>query len=171
ADSDSEEELLRVAGVFTISQLERILRVYKRITSSEARDAHEGESLDYYWDEDGSLVLKARLPAEDGALLLCALDAARERLRERRQDTSEEQTAEAAEDSEPKEPWQGDWHPRNKRVEALVALAEDGLAREHVDRTGGERYQLVVHVDQGALEEDAEGRCELEDGPALANET
>jgi hypothetical protein len=45
------------------------------------------------------------------------------------------------------------------------------LARPDGDRSGGERYQVVVHVDAETLAADAEGRCELADGQPLAAET
>jgi hypothetical protein len=52
-----------------------------------------------------------------------------------------------------------------------VALSEAALASDH-SRSGGERYQVVVHVDADALvNDDGEGGCALEDGPALAPET
>jgi hypothetical protein len=50
------------------------------VSTQEAREVHEREQLCWYWDEDGSLVVRARLVPEDGALLLQALAAARERL-------------------------------------------------------------------------------------------
>jgi hypothetical protein len=40
--------------------------------------------VSWHFDEDGSVYLRARLPAEDGTLLVKALEAARERVRERR---------------------------------------------------------------------------------------
>jgi hypothetical protein len=36
---------------------------------------------------------------------------------------------------------------------------------------GGERHQIVVHVDEETLRERTAGRCELEEGPSLAAET
>jgi len=36
---------------------------------------------------------------------------------------------------------------------------------------GGDRHQVVTHVDAPVLVDDADGRCELTDGPALAPET
>ena len=36
----------------------------------------QGRRLSYCWDEDGSLVIRARLPAEAGALVLRALEQA-----------------------------------------------------------------------------------------------
>jgi hypothetical protein len=56
-------------------------------------------------------------------------------------------------------------------VEALVAVAELALARPEGDRSGGERYQVVVHVDVATLAADADGRCQLADGAPLAAET
>src|SRR5262249_51035314 len=49
----------------------------------------------------------------------------------------------------------------------------DGLAlagRDN-DRSGGERCQVVVHVDARTLAADEEGRCELAEGRPLAAET
>jgi hypothetical protein len=87
-----EEGLLELASVLTASQLLRALRAYRQVRAAQAGDTHELEYLDFSWDEDGSLVLRARLPAEDGTLLVRALEAACERVRERRR---EERTAES----------------------------------------------------------------------------
>lgn len=61
--------------------------------------------------------------------------------------------------------------PTQRRADALVRLAEGWLA--HGDRAlaGGERQQLVVHVDVATLAASEPGRCEPEDGPTLAAET
>ena len=84
ATAESEESLLELAGVLTASQLERALRAFQRIATEDARRTHELEYVSYHFDEDGSLFLRARLPAEDGTLLVKALEAARERVYERR---------------------------------------------------------------------------------------
>src|SRR5437773_550853 len=89
--------------------------------------------------------VRARLAPEDGALFVRVLEASRERLAER------EPSAERG-SAEPRRP---------TAAEALLAMAEASLAGR-VDRSGGERYQVVVHVDAG------EGGSTLEDGPALA---
>jgi hypothetical protein len=102
----------------------------------------------YSWEPDGSLVLRARLAPEDGALFVRALEAARDRLAER-------EAGEGGGSAEPRRP---------SAAEALVAIADLSLAAED-GRSGGERYQVVVHVEAN------EGTCVLEDGPALAPET
>ena len=86
ATASSEESLLELAGVLTASQLERALRAFRRVAAEDAREAHELEYVDYYLDDDGTLFLRARLAAEDGTLLIKALEAARERVLERRRE-------------------------------------------------------------------------------------
>src|SRR5204863_234385 len=53
---------------------------------------------------------------------------------------------------------------RPTNVDALLAMSEAALAARHLDRSGGERYQVVVNVDP-------DGGATLEDGPPLARET
>jgi hypothetical protein len=149
AEPESEEELLELARHMTASQLERAVRAYRNVTAAEANDLQALAYVGYTWAEDGSLVLRARLAPEDGALVLRALEAARDRLQER---ASEEESGSA----EPRRP---------TSAEAFVAMADLSLADGRSDRTGGERYQVVVHV------EAAHGKSVLDDGSALSEET
>jgi hypothetical protein len=148
----NEEELLALARCLTASQLERAVRAYRRVSTEQAAALQDLAYVGYGWDENGVFVLRARLAPEDGAVLLRALEAARDRLQERAWDEE-----------------RGSAEPRTVRrptsAEALVSLADMALADEKGDRSGGERYQVVVHV------EAAEGACALEDGPALSEET
>jgi hypothetical protein len=142
AEADSEQELLELAQVMTAAQLERALSAYRRVTTAEANELQEEAHLTTYWDADGSLVIRGRLAPEEGALFLRALEAARDSLWEhaRREGAV----------------------PRNRRgprsAEALAALAEAALASRG-DRGGGERYQVVVHVDADALASEEEAGC------------
>jgi hypothetical protein len=167
ATASSEEGLLELAGALTASQLERALRVFRRITAAEARETHELEFVSYHFEEDGSLYLRARLAAEDGTVLVKALEAARERVVERRR----EERAAAANDGEAEAravvlPLR---EPRPAKVEALLELADASLGASDEQRV--ERARLVVHVDAAALASDGQGRSELEDGPVIAPET
>ena len=166
AKASSEERLLELAGALTASQLERALRVYRRITTDEARATHELEYVDYHFEEDGSLYLRARLAAEDGTVLVKALDAARERVFERRRQerAAAEREADAHDTS-----MHVDAPQRPVRVEALAEVAQAALAA--TGEPGLERARLVVHVDAAALASDGDGRSELEDGPVIAPET
>ena len=118
------------------------------MTAAEADDLHAIAYAEYSWQQDGSLVVRARLAPEDGALFVRGLEASRERLEER--GPSAERGS-----AEPRRP---------TAAEALIAMAEASLAGG-VDRSRGGRYQVVVHVDAG------EGGSTLEDGPALARGT
>jgi hypothetical protein len=52
------------------------------------------------------------------------------------------------------------------QADALVRIAETALAHEPTAMSGGERYQVIVHVDHDTLPEDGPGlRSHLEDGP------
>jgi hypothetical protein len=152
ATAESEGELLVLARACTAAQLERTVRAYRRVTTDEARAAQENASLTVFWSHDGSLEVHGRLAPEDGALLLRALEASRDRL------------------------WRGSAEPRPARqasnAEALVAVAEAALAAGDATRTGAERYQVVVHADEHVLTADGDdGGCALEDGSGVAPET
>jgi hypothetical protein len=172
AEPASEERLLDLAAVLTASQLERCLAAYRQLSAAEAAEQHEREFLHYFWSEEGWLSLRGQLAADEGALLVQALDAARDALQERRR-------AHTAEAGVAEEEPAGDTTLAERaaaggpitNAEALAALAELALAHRNADRSGGDRYQVIVHVDAQTLAEDADGRCELADGRPLAAES
>ena len=47
--------------------------VERRAQRERAAKQHASRELNYYYDEDGSLVIQARLPAEEGAVVLQAI--------------------------------------------------------------------------------------------------
>jgi hypothetical protein len=167
ATPSSEERLLEVAEALTASQLERALRVYRRIATEEARETHELEFVSYHFDEDGSLYLRARLAAEDGTLLVKALDAVRERVYERRR--AERAAAASKGEEDPDAAFYTTTPDRSASVEALVELA--GASMDEADEPESERARLVVHVDAAALVSEGRGRCDVDDGPVISPET
>ena len=58
-----------------------------------------------------------------------------------------------------------------RRADALALMAEGFLASEQHSLSGGDRQQIVVHVDAQTLKHDHAGRCELDEGPGIAAET
>jgi hypothetical protein len=171
AEPESERELLELAEVLTASQLQRAVAAFERVTTEAAAQQQAREFLSWFWADDGSLELRARLAPDDGALVLRALEAARETVRGRRKAEAEAEPAvEAPERSADEAPEPPAAEPVS-HAEALVAMADVALANAAADRTGGERHQVVVHVDAQALAADADGRCELADGISLAAET
>ena len=154
ATPETEERLLAVGRAGTAEHVERIVRGWRRVDrKAEAQEAarhHLGRSLRVYQDEDGTVTVRGRLAPEVGALLLKALEAARESLYQRRR----EQTPEA--DPPTMEQQQAD---------ALALLAESALHHGLDPGAPGERYQVVVHVDAAVLaDSDQAGQSVLEDG-------
>jgi len=161
----TEDVLLNVALHGTAHHVEMLVRQFRRVQEVEelSRDARQQaqRGLTYFHDSDGSLVVRLQLPAETGALLLRALEAALPEIPlpndcERVLDGSAEpsKTSHAA-----------------RRADALVVVAESFLKHGPAALNGGERHQVVVHVDVETLHAREPGRCELEDGPALPVET
>ena len=157
----TESVFLSIALHGTAHHVETIVRQYRRATEAAelSREARQqaGRELRWHWDDDGSLVIKARLPAEAGALLLRALESAEPEL-----PGVSAETCEA-----PRQPTS---HAM-RRADALSILTESFLANGPAALTGGERQQIVVHVDGETLQRSSAGRCELDDGPAIAGET
>jgi len=61
------------------------VRSYRRVERAEgetqvANQQHAKRKLGYYHDDEGYLVIKARLPAEQGAIVVKAIEAARDML-------------------------------------------------------------------------------------------
>jgi hypothetical protein len=132
-------------------------------TKAEPREAarqHAGRALHVYQDEDGTVVLRGRLAPEVGALLLRALDAARETLYQRGRAAGAMPAATAA----PTRPQQ--------QADALALLAETALHHELDPGAPGERYQVVVHVDAAVLADPEQpGQSVLEEGSHVSAET
>jgi hypothetical protein len=84
AEPATEDYFLMLALHGTAVHTERLVQGVRRAKEAEelSREArqHAGRSVTWSHDEDGSLLIRARLPAEIGALFLKALDAAVEEI-------------------------------------------------------------------------------------------
>ncbi len=150
---DDEGELVSLARHATAGQLERIVRGYRSVLAVEegAERAFAQRSVSWSWDDDGTLVLRGRLPAEQGALLVAALEAARDALGAPPAEHGGPRSV-SAETPEPAALGQADPAPTvsARNADALLALAEASLAGE-TRGTNADRYMVVVHVDADAL--------------------
>jgi Domain of unknown function (DUF222)/HNH endonuclease len=157
----TEDALLMIALHGTAHHVERLVQGYRRAQEAQelSREAqqHANRAVSYWFDEDGSLLLKARLPAAAGAMLIKALDAALE--------TLPQNEISAKKDEERPIPRAA------RRADALAAVAETFLAQSDASSNTADRFQVVVHVDAETLRTSAAGRCEIEHGPALPAET
>jgi 5-methylcytosine-specific restriction endonuclease McrA len=161
ATPETEARLLAVGRAGTAHHVERIVRGWRRVDRlAEAREAarqHARRGVHVYSDEDGTVVLRGRLTPEVGALLLRALDAARETLYQRRRAT---EGVPPAPDPATEAPTRA-----QQQADALALLAETALHHELDPGAPGERYQVVVHMDAAVLADpDQPGQSVLEDG-------
>jgi hypothetical protein len=154
-NGENEDFLLEIAAHGTASHVEKVVRAHRRCQDAEelSREACQRESraLSYRWDDDGSLVMTCRLPAEDGARLVKALDLAVEDVPA---GTSGERIPFAA-----------------RRADALALIAESFQAHGLMEVRGTDRHQIVVHVAEETLRARTAGCCEFEHGPSMAAET
>ena len=126
---------------------------------------HDHRQLSSYWDEHGCLIIKARLTAEQGALVMKAMDAAMDELKAAEPSTKSASVAienEAAIESESgpdqhhQEVDSGKLKRENqqttrRRADSLVAMAEAFLRDTKVASTTDDRYQVIVNVDSNVL--------------------
>jgi hypothetical protein len=169
--------LARLGRQGTAMHVEEIVRRYRRVRragETATIEAQRSRELRYRWDEDGSLVIYARLPAERGALVLQALEAAADTLRR----AARGETESSAEDSPHRDgapapsPYRPDQSWAARRADALALMAETLLAHGATEASPGDRHQVVVHVDAAVLADPSRaGRAHIEDGPPLAVET
>ena len=168
ATPENEHYFLQIALHGTAHHVETLVRAYRRATEAqELSREHQQQmnrSVRYRWDDDGSLILQARLPADVGALILKAVDAAipetsspeRPDPRTSRSSCRKPSTARACRTSAPTR-----WR----------VIFESFLAHGAEAMSGGERHQVVVHVSAETLKAGGGHQCEIEDGPAVAAET
>jgi len=152
ADNNNEDYLLMIARHGTAWHVEKLVSKYsraRRLQDTEAaNEQHASRELSYFYDDDGALVLNARLPAEQGALIVKALEMAMDR-----QFHSDDVSAETSEhESLPA-----------RRADAIAEVAETYMNSEPSQASTADRYQVVVHVTAET--------SHIEDGPHVSAET
>jgi hypothetical protein len=170
ATPENEATMLNWAEQRTAAQLETMARLHRRFGENAAALAQFGDRSFSHWEEDDGMVsFRVRLPPEQAAVVLKAIEAAQSSLEEDEHPGVgvSEETPPAVKNSTSDvsaETW------RARRADALVRVAEaylepDGQSRP---RPLAEKYQVHVHLD---LRKDADGPVDDPDSPALAEET
>jgi hypothetical protein len=171
----TEKYLLDIALHGTASHVERLVRQYRRVQEVEELSREErqqaGRSVSYFFDDDGSLVLKARLPAEAGMLVLKALEAAKSELPLPPEDCEVSFDVPAGTSGTFQRSFAPKIPPTAQRADALALVAESFLKHGAEALSGGERHQIVIHIDHETLKERTAGRSEFEEGPGMSAET
>jgi len=165
ATPGNEDFLLNIAKHGTAYHVETLVRKYRRVQRQRdggtADALHVTRELTYYWDEDGALVFHGRLPAEQGAVILKALEMQMEAgFRDsppRNVSAETPETPETPEEPEARSPVAA------RRADALAEIAETYMNSRPVANSTADRYQVIVHV--------SEDSSWLDDGPHVSAET
>jgi len=157
-------------------------------SDDERRDAenqgamhhHEYRELSTQWDEHGCLQIRARLTPEQGAVVIKAIEAAVESLKQaepKEEADSDEQTKSDKNTSAGACSAEKNRQYPRRRADALMLMANAYLKDTKVACNTDDRYQVVVHVDSQVLSqqvfESTSGKpdCYIEQQVALPVET
>jgi hypothetical protein len=154
ATPETEAKLLDAAMYSTGAQLERLCRGYRIAKAADNALPPPERSLRRRDLPGGMVKLEIVLAPDEADLVLGALDRARgleHKVDEHR-----------IEQPDPKRP---------SRADGMVALAESYLAGNPGTGNGGERFQVMLHVDQDPLAPDGALAGTLDDGTRVSAET
>ena len=166
ADERNEDYLLMIAEHGTAHHVEKLVSKYrtaKRLQDAEfANEQYIRREVTHYYDHDGSLVIRARLPAEQGALIVKALEMAMDADFVVGGDVPAGTSEEESDEPEP---------IAARRADALANIAETYMNNNESSGSTADRYQVIVHVGttvgpRSRLTGAAQGRDpHIEDGP------
>ncbi|MEX2124068.1 MAG: DUF222 domain-containing protein [Woeseia sp.] len=181
ADASNEDYLMMIARHGSANHVEKLVSKYRRCKrlqeTATANAQHKAREARCWHDTNGTVVVQARLPAEQGELLMKALELAMER-----RQTDMRAALRAAEKTNGKtappsrEPFDAN------RADALVEIAESYLNHGANSASTADRYQVVVHVSAETLKSDPDvsaetsshinaGASHIEGGPMVSAET
>jgi hypothetical protein len=166
ATPENEARLLEMALVATGAQLERICRGFRTALAAEEAPAPAERSVRQRLLPGGMVKLEIVVSPDEADLILRAMDRAREVTVESREpdaDASAETSKRDGEHSTAQTAWPS-------RADGAVALAESFLAGYPVTGTGGERFQVMLHLGQDVLGPDDAWAATLDDGTRVSAE-
>ncbi len=171
ADKNNEDYLLMIARHGTAWHVEKLVSKYsraKRLQETEAaNEQHASRELSYFYDDDGALVINARLPAEQGALIVKALEMAMDKQFEPAPVAACSPRGTAHAGDSPDTDVSAETSEREpvhaRRADAIAEIAETYLNTAPSQCSTADRYQVVVHVTAET--------SHIEDGPHVSAET
>jgi hypothetical protein len=159
ATPDNEERLLEIALGTTGGQLERVCRRFRRALAIV--DGERADERRFVRDEvlpSGLVRITAVLQPDEAALVMKAIEMARLQAAPPPPDSSAET---------PPPPTA----PVLPAADALTKVAKSFLAHGESGGSGGDRYQIVVHLDHDPLAPDGALAATLDDGTPISAET
>jgi hypothetical protein len=181
ADAANEDYLLMIARHGTAYHVEKLVSKYRRCKrlqeTATANARHQARQVICRYDTDGTVVVQARLPAEQGELVMKALELAMER-RQTDMQAALRATRSAGGTAATRRLESFD----AARADALAEIAESYLNHGPTSATTADRYQVVVHVSAETLKQQSDvsaetsahinsGTSHVEGGPTIAAET
>jgi len=128
ADETNEDYLMMIAKHGTAHHVEKLVskyRMVKRLQNAEvAEEQYRDRELSHYYDHDGCLVIKARMPAEQGALIVKALEMAM--------------------DKNVGGGHAGETPIAARRADAMAEIAETYMNNDENSGSTADRYQVVL---------------------------
>ena len=196
ATSETEHDLLDIAHQGTAAHVEKTVRLLKGVNriqeTQQANDDLQARYANCIIDDDGMVVLSARLPADLGAVVKKALEIETQKILDELKNAQapDAQVPHGARnenrtDIENKTETETETETENKNddgnadldisytqamADALGRLAEAGLQLAAGPRNCADRYQVVVHTDLAVLA-GAKGRCGEEGGIDVSAQT
>jgi hypothetical protein len=168
ATPQNEAQLLELALYATGAQLERLCRGYRTAQSVDELPSPEARSVRQRLLPGGMVKLEVILLPDEADLVLRAINRAREVHPEHEVDkvdaSAETQTDDGTDDAAAESGWPS-------RADGAVTLAESFLAGHPASGNGGERFQVMVHLEQDALAADGTFAATLDDGTRVPAET
>lgn len=169
ATAENEGFLLMIAEHGTAQHMESLLRNHQRVErlceKDQSKAQHKAREFSWYYDDDGMFVFEGRLPAEEGAMFLKAMDAVLQKPKE----------AQASDSSQPVEIGDQDYDqgeaesvpaeteilklPKKtldsksqKRADALVFMSEHLLSTlgQSSPLSGSDKFQVMIHIEAGS---------------------
>jgi len=141
ADSSNENYLLMIATHGTAHHVERFIAQFRRAEKLQdaefANDQYQKREVTYYYDHDGCVVMKARIPADQGEVIIKALEMAMEEDFVGARPAGDCGRQLAGDEPEP---------IATRRADALCEIAETYMNNSENSGSTADRYQVVVHV-------------------------
>src|SRR6056297_3776127 len=173
ATPGNEEYLMMIARDGTASHVEQLVRQFRKVRRIEAMEQenrrHALRELNWFVDDDGSYVFRARLTPEQGERVARAIEAACDESDSELKNVPTEPCDEPAVDqvSDP---------VAARRADALERLADAFFGKsgstESSAVTGGDRCTINLHTTADTLAADGEtAEAELESGAGVSAET
>jgi hypothetical protein len=162
ATPETERDLLEMATPMTANQMERFAQAHRRVTEADSAQTRPACQLTWNRVKDLDYVFRAILPAEDAAVVLQALRAARNDLEhphDQHDDVSAETRIEELnrEDAVSGVSFTSD-EPPESRMEtaqnlagALVQVCADYLSARAATAENPDTYQVIIHAGAQAI--------------------